>query len=85
MGNRIQSIAGTIFALAFIAVMAMIQMNVLGIGNNINDQLARTNIATEMHELAAFDDTTVTGATRLVLQPIKTLSPTFVRNFFLPS
>lgn len=69
MGSRIQSIAATCFALMFVALMALMQTNVLSIGNNVNDQLHRTNVNTEIHELAAFDDTTVTGAT--VISAIK--------------
>lgn len=63
MGERIQHIAGIVFALMFIAILAMINSSVLDIGGSVNDRLVRTYGVTEMHELQAFDDTTVTGAT----------------------
>lgn len=69
MGERIQHVAGIVFALMFVALLAMINSNVLGIGNSVNDRLERTYGTTEMHELLAFDDTRVTGST--VISAIK--------------
>ena len=63
MSNRLQTIAEIIFALAFIAVLALISSGVLSFGQNVNQQISRTNAVTEMRELRAFDDTSVTGAT----------------------
>lgn len=69
MGQRIEHIAGIVFALMFIAILALMNSNVIGIGNSVNDQLSRTYEATEMRELASFDDTKVTGST--VISAIK--------------
>lgn len=63
MGQRIQHIAEVVFALMFIAIIALMNSNVLGIGNSVNAQLSRTYEATEMRELASFDNTMVTGST----------------------
>lgn len=69
MGERIQHSALIIFALAFIAILAMMNGTVRDIGSSVNGQLTRTYAATEMHELQAFDDTKVTGTT--VISAIK--------------
>lgn len=69
MGERIQHSALIIFALAFIAILAMMNGTVRDIGGSVNGQLTRTYAATEMHELQAFDDTKVTGTT--VISAIK--------------
>lgn len=63
MGDRIQQIAGIIFSLAFIAILAMINTSVLGFGANVNDRLTRSYAATEAYELEVFDDQKVTGST----------------------
>lgn len=63
MGDRIQQIAGIIFSLAFIAILAMINTSVLGFGTNVNDRLTRSYAATEAYELEVFDDQKVTGST----------------------
>ena len=63
MGERIQQVAGIIFALAFIAILAMINTNILGFGTSVNDKLARSYADTEAYELQAFDDTRFTGST----------------------
>lgn len=63
MADRIQQIVGIIFALAFVAILAMINTNVLNFGQSINNQLQRTNMKAETYELEAFNGTTVTGAT----------------------
>ena len=63
MSNRIQTIAEIIFALTFIAILALLSSGVLSFGQNVNNQISRTNAVTEMHELRAFDNTAVTGAT----------------------
>ncbi len=63
MSNRLQSIAEIVFALAFIAILSMIASGVFKFGGNVNEQIQRTNAATELHELRAFDGTTVTGET----------------------
>lgn len=65
MGQRIEHIAGIVFAMMFIAILALMNSNVLGIGNSVNAQLSRTYEATEMRELASFDNTTVTGSTAI--------------------
>lgn len=69
MGNRIQTVAGIIFALAFVAILSMMNTTVVDIGESVNGQLSRTYKTTELQELKAFDDTTVTGAT--VISTIK--------------
>ena len=69
MGERIQHIAGIVMALAFIALLAMMNSSVLSIGTSVNDRLNRTSGMTEMHELQAFNDTRVTGTT--VISAIK--------------
>lgn len=69
MAERIQHIAGIIFALAFVALLALLNTNAINIGQNVNRQLSRTSTASETYELQAFDGTTVTGAT--VISAIK--------------
>ena len=63
MADRIQQVVGIIFALAFVAILAMINTNVLNFGQSINNQRQRTNMKAETYELQAFNETKVTGAT----------------------
>lgn len=63
MGDRIQTIAKIIFSLAFVALMSTMFLSIMDMGKSTNDQFVKTNQVIEMHELQAFDQTTVTGAT----------------------
>lgn len=81
MGERIQHVAGIVFALMFVAILAMMNANVLGIGSSVNDRLARTYGMTEMHELQAFDETTVTGST--VISAIKNYDTLYDYNMVI--
>jgi hypothetical protein len=58
-----QQVVEIIFALVFLAILAMIHLNILGIGDTINAQLGRTASVTETPEIVLFDDTTVSGST----------------------
>lgn len=69
MGNRIQSIASMVFALAFVALLAILNTNILGIGQSVNKQLDNTHIAIQESTLNDFNDTLVTGQT--VINTIK--------------
>lgn len=69
MAHRIQEVVSVIFALAFVSLLAMMNGNVIVIGQNVNRQLNRTSVAAESYELQAFNDTNVTGAT--VISAIK--------------
>lgn len=63
MSERIQEIAGIIFALAFVAILAMISTGVIDMGTSVNNRLSRSYADTEAYELQAFDDVKVTGST----------------------
>ena len=69
MGNRIQSIASMVFALAFVALLAILNTNILGIGQSVNKQLDNTHLAIQESSLNDFNDTLVTGQT--VINTIK--------------
>ena len=63
MSERIQEIAGIIFALAFVAILAMISTGVIDMGTSVNNRLSRSYADTEAYELQAFDNVKVTGST----------------------
>ena len=62
MGSRVQKIAFIIFALMFVAIMAVLNTSILTLGTSSNEQL--TNIvASDDSALNVYDDSTVYGAT----------------------
>jgi len=62
MGSRVQKIAFLIFALMFVAIMAVLNTSILTLGTSSNEQL--TNIvASDDSALNVYDDSTVYGAT----------------------
>lgn len=63
MGSRIQYVASVIFALAFIALMSMMNSSVFRYGANVNSQINNQIVAAESYELQSFDGTLVTGDT----------------------
>lgn len=62
MGSRVQKIAFLIFALMFVAIMAVLNTSVLTLGTSANDQLT-TVVASDDSTLSIYDDTTVYGST----------------------
>lgn len=69
MGDRIQQVATTIFALAFAALLAVLSSNFLFTGVTINEQMSRTYANNEMYELNKLSEASVSGAT--VISAIK--------------
>lgn len=63
MGERIQWVAGVIFALAFVALLSTMNMDVLRYGSNVNNQVNNQIAVSESYELQNFDGTLVTGDT----------------------
>lgn len=63
MSNRIQTIAGIIFSLVFIAVLATMNSSVLQFGSNVNRRVSNTVSVSQHYELDVFDGTQVTGDT----------------------
>lgn len=64
MGSRVQKIAFLIFALMFVAIMAVLNTSILTLGTSANDQLT-TVVASDDSTLSVYDDTTVYGTTVL--------------------
>lgn len=62
MGSRIQKIAGLIFALMFVAIMAVLNTSILTLGTSGNDQLTSI-VASDDSALSVYDNSTVYGAT----------------------
>ena len=69
MGDRIQKIAGIIFALAFIGILAAMNQQVIRFGQNTNRQVNQTATASVSYELEPFNGTIVSGDT--VISAIK--------------
>lgn len=63
MSERIQWVASIIFALAFVALMSVMNMDVLHYGANVNNRVNNQIAVSESYELQNFDGTTVTGDT----------------------
>jgi len=61
MGGRIQTIAKVIFALAFVAILALMNSGILNLGSNSNKKLNNTLSMTDSYELSTFENTVVTG------------------------
>lgn len=69
MGDRIQKIAGIIFALAFIGILATMNQQVIHFGTNVNRQINTSSAASVSYELEPFNGTIVSGDT--VISAIK--------------
>lgn len=65
MGSRIQKIAFIIFALLFVAIMAVMNSTVLNLGTNGNKQLSTTLQTSDTASLEVYNDATVAGSTVL--------------------
>ena len=65
MGSRIQKIAFIIFALLFVAIMAVMNSTVLNLGTNGNKQLSSTLQTSDTASLEVYNDATVAGSTVL--------------------
>lgn len=65
MGSRIQKIAFIIFALLFVAIMAVMNSTVLNLGTNGNKQLSTTLQTSDTASLEVYNDATVSGSTVL--------------------
>lgn len=63
MGSRIQTIAGIIFSLLFIAILATMNSTVLQFGSDVNRKVGNTLSVSQNYELDVFDGTKVTGDT----------------------
>ena len=62
MGSRVQKIAFLIFALMFVAIMAVLNTSILTLGTSANEQLTSI-VASDDSALSVYDDSTVYGAT----------------------
>lgn len=62
MGSRVQKIAFLIFALMFVAIMAVLNTSILTLGTSGNDQLTSI-VASDDSALSVYDNSTVYGAT----------------------
>ena len=58
MGDRIQKIAGIIFALTFVAIMALMNKQVLQFGSDVNRQVHNSSTVSVDYELEPFNGTT---------------------------
>lgn len=63
MSERIQWVASIIFALAFVALLSVMNMDVLHYGANANNRVNNQIAVSESYELQNFDGTVVTGDT----------------------
>lgn len=63
MGSRIQTIAGIIFSLLFIAILSNMNSSVLQFGSDVNRKVGNTLSVSQSYELDVFDGTKVTGDT----------------------
>ena len=63
MGERIQHVAMIIFALALVALLAMMNGTIHDIGGSVSDKLSRSYASTDTVELDAFDNTRINGET----------------------
>lgn len=62
MGSRIQKIAFIIFALLFVAIMAVMNSTVLNLGTNGNKQLSTTLQTSDTASLEVYNDASVAGS-----------------------
>ena len=62
MGSRVQKIAFLIFALMFVAIMAVLNTSILTLGTSSNEQLTSV-VASDDSTLSVYADTTVYGST----------------------
>lgn len=63
MGSRIQKIAFIVFALLFVAIMAVINTGILNMGTNANKQLSTTVQTSNASTLELYNNTTISGDT----------------------
>lgn len=63
MGSRIQKIAFIVFALLFVAIMAVMNTSVLNLGTNANKQLSTTLQTSDSASLGVYDDAVISGST----------------------
>lgn len=63
MGSRIQKIAFIVFALLFVAIMAVINTGILNMGTNANKQLSTTVQTSNSSTLELYNNTTLSGDT----------------------
>ena len=63
LGCRIQTIAGIIFSLLFIAILSNMNSSVLQFGSDVNRKVGNTLSVSQSYELDVFDGTKVTGDT----------------------
>lgn len=63
MGDRIQKIAGIIFALTFVAILALMNQQVLHFGSDVNRQVHNSSTVSVDYELEPFNGTFVSGDT----------------------
>lgn len=63
MGDRIQKIAGIIFALTFVAILALMNQQVLHFGSDVNRQVHNSSTVSVDYELEPFNGTTVSADT----------------------
>ena len=62
MGSRVQKIAFLVFALTFVAIMAVLNTSINTLGTSANEQLTSI-VASDDASLSVYDDSTVYGAT----------------------
>lgn len=65
MGSRVQKIAFIIFALLFVAIMAVMNTSVLNLGTNANKQLSTTLQTSDSSALEIYNNSIVSGNTVL--------------------
>lgn len=63
MGSRIQKIAFIVFALLFVAIMAVINTGILNMGVNANKQLSTTISTSNASTLELYNNTRIAGDT----------------------
>ena len=78
MSERIQWVAGIIFALAFVALLSMMNMDVLRYGASVNSRVNNQIAVSESYEMQSFDGTVVTGDT--VKSAIKNQNTMYTHN-----
>lgn len=61
MGSRVQKIAFLIFALMFVAIMAILNTSILTLGTSANGQLT-TTVSSDDSALSIYDDNSVYGS-----------------------
>lgn len=63
MGSRVQKIAFIVFALLFVAIMAVINTGILNMGTNANKTLSTTVQTSNSSTLELYNNTTIAGDT----------------------